>query len=49
MDILNNDLIALILSFTDTLTIGKCLRVNKRWLHIIETYSWMLKLIFQCM
>ena len=46
MDILNYDLIALILNFTDTITIGKCLRVNKKWLHIIRTYSWMFKLDF---
>ena len=46
MDYLNNDLIAYVLSLTDTKTIGNCLRINKRWKQIIEIYSWMFNLNF---
>ena len=46
MDILNDDLIAFILSLADTKIIGICLRMNKRWKQIIETYSWMFNLNF---
>ena len=46
METLSNDVISLILSMTDTITIGKCLTINKNWLHIIEMYSWMFKLDF---
>ena len=46
MDNLNNDLIAYILSLTDTKTIGNCLRINKQWKQVIKIYSWMFNLNF---
>ena len=46
MDLLNNDIIAYILSKSCTQTIGRCLNVNKKWKQIIETYGWMFELNF---
>ena len=46
MDVLNEDIIGFILSYSSTKTIGKCLIICKRWKQIIEIYCWMYNLNF---